>query len=104
MLTPPCSQFVAEAEKASASKASPRAALLRCADLAEELETKAARLATAQEASIMPATAAYVTSKQQWKFNDKVRCCDSMLVGVVALMCTVVIGFVAVLMMVRVLS
>lgn len=66
-------QFVAEAEKASASKASPRAALLRCADLAEELETKAARLARVQEAAIVPATAAYVTSKQQWKFNDKVR-------------------------------
>ncbi|CAM9370484.1 unnamed protein product [Scytosiphon promiscuus] len=65
-------QFVAEAERASKAKTSPRAALLRCADLAEELEAKAARLARAQEAAIMPATAAYVTSKQQWKFNDKV--------------------------------
>eukprot|EP00903_Cladosiphon_okamuranus_P020728 g19033.t1 len=65
-------QFVVEAEKASAAKASPRAALLRCADLAEELEAKAARLARVQEAAIVPATAAYVTSKQQWKFNDKV--------------------------------
>lgn len=70
-----CSQFVAEAEKASASNASPRAALLRCADLAEELEAKAARLARVQEAAIVPATAAYVTSKQQWKFNDKVWWC-----------------------------
>ncbi|CAN0339823.1 unnamed protein product [Ectocarpus sp. 6 AP-2014] len=66
-------QFVAEAERASASKSSsPRAALLRCAELAEELEAKAARLARVQEAAIVPVTAAYATSKQQWKFNDKV--------------------------------
>lgn len=66
-------QFVAEAERASASKSSsPRAALLRCADLAEELEAKAARLARVQEAAIVPVTAAFITSKQQWKFNDKV--------------------------------
>ncbi|CAM9553906.1 unnamed protein product [Pylaiella littoralis] len=65
-------QYVADAQKASASKTSPRAALLRCADLAEELGARAARLARAQEAAIVPATAAYATSKQQWKFNDKV--------------------------------
>lgn len=63
---------MADAQKASASKTSPRAALLRCADLAEELGARAARLARAQEAAIVPATAAYATSKQQWKFNDKV--------------------------------
>lgn len=46
--------------------------MLRCAELAEELEAKAARLARVQEAAIVPVTAAYTTSKQQWKFNDKV--------------------------------
>lgn len=52
---------------------SPRAALQRCADLSEELEAKAARLTKAQEMVIVPLTAAYITSKDQWKFNDKVR-------------------------------
>ena len=62
-----------EAQTASSAKRSPRTALLRCADLAEELEVKAARLARAQEAVIVPSTAAYIEAKQQWKFNDKAR-------------------------------
>eukprot|EP00904_Undaria_pinnatifida_P011078 jgi/Undpi1/70/HiC_scaffold_1.g00070.m1 len=65
-------QLVDEAQTASSAKRSPRTALLRCADLAEELEVKAARLARAQEAVIVPSTAAYIEAKQQWKFNDKV--------------------------------
>lgn len=72
-LPPVREQLVAEAQRASASRTSPRAALLRCADLSEELEAKAARLSRAQEAIIVPFTAAYMTSKDQWKFNDKAR-------------------------------
>lgn len=62
-----------EAQAAASAKRSPRAALLRCADLAEELEVKAARLARAQEAVIVPSTAAFINATQQWKFNDKAR-------------------------------
>ena len=62
-----------DAQTAASAKRSPRSALLRCADLAEELELKAARLARAQEAVIVPSTAAFINAKQQWKFNDKAK-------------------------------
>ena len=66
-------QLVEEARKASLAKTSPRAALLKCAHLSEDLEEKVARLSRSQESMIVPFTAAYVDGNEQWKFNEKVR-------------------------------
>ncbi|CAN0400504.1 unnamed protein product [Ascophyllum nodosum] len=65
-------QLVEEARKASLAKTSPRAALLKCAHLSEDLEEKVARLSRSQESMIVPFTAAYVDGNEQWKFNEKV--------------------------------
>lgn len=68
-------QVVEEAVRATAADRSPRAALLRCADLSSELEGRTALLMRAQESAIVPVTAAYVGAKVQGKFNDKVIYC-----------------------------
>lgn len=85
---------MAEAQRASEAKTSPRAALLMCADLSEELYSKAARLSRAQEAVIVPLTSAYATSKEQWRFNDKVKrfCCCCCFVVVVVVVARVSVG------------
>ncbi|CAM9196420.1 unnamed protein product [Choristocarpus tenellus] len=49
-----------------------RSSLLKAADLSLELEKRAGRLARAQESVVVPYVGAYMDSKLQEKFNDKV--------------------------------